>query len=103
MDPLARVLARTRRQKAPRGLRHDCRIWQGSTTSDGYGHVRTGSASWDYTHRITWRATHHGRPIPRDRIIDHMCRRRACCEPRHLRLVTYSENNRAGWETRRSA
>ena len=88
------LLARTRR--TPNG----CRIWLGARTTDGYGHVRTGPSSWDYTHRLVWQAR-HGR-IPADRIIDHRCRRRACLELRHLRLVTYSENNLAGWITKRA-
>lgn len=98
---LAFVLSRTKRARPPRGVRGPCRIWQGSRTRDGYGNVRTGPSSWDYAHRIVLAAT--GRPVPRGKVADHLCRRRACCAPAHLRVATYSQNNLEGWRTRRAA
>jgi hypothetical protein len=41
-------------------------------------------------------------PVPADRALDHLCRRRNCCRPEHLEPVTHSENEkRKAWRYRR--
>jgi len=67
----------------------ECWLWQGTTDRNGYGYVGV-----------------HGRTIPVHRVvyeffvgtvpdgleIDHLCRRRNCINPFHLRPVTHEEN-----------
>lgn len=71
----------------------DCWVWFGSrepkrgygrygpTPIGGQGRMRT----W-YVHRLVW--TLMIGPIPDGMQVDHRCRRKACCRPDHLRLVT---------------
>lgn len=46
------------------------------------------------THRISWELLNGA--IPEGKVIDHICRNRACVAPDHLRLVTQQENVMAG-------
>ncbi len=62
-----------------------CLISQGRLDHDGYayhGHTRA--------HIVAWCAVHG--PVPKDHVLDHLCRRRACREPAHLEPVTQAEN-----------
>ncbi len=66
--------------------RDGCWPWLKSTGSHGYGQT------WDgitvrLAHRVAW-VLAHGDQIPADMTIDHLCRNRTCCNPRHLRVVT---------------
>jgi len=47
-------------------------------------------------HRLVY-ALEHG-AIPNKGVIDHMCNHKGCCNPRHLELVTHSENIRRAFE-----
>jgi hypothetical protein len=78
-----------------------CWDWMGAKTISGYGKVTI----WDsqgrhdtLAHRWTWEL--HNGPIQGAGAIDHLCRNRACCNPPHLELVTYGENNRRAWAAR---
>jgi hypothetical protein len=49
-----------------------------------------------YAHRVAWILA-HGETIPDDRMVDRrtaICTDRACCNPRHMELVTVAENAR---------
>lgn len=47
-----------------------------------------------YVHRLSYEA--HVGAIPNGLILDHLCRVRCCCAPRHLEPVTVKENTMRG-------
>jgi hypothetical protein len=46
-----------------------------------------------YVHRVAYEAVYG--PIRPGFVLDHLCRRRSCCNPTYLEPVTTAENNRA--------
>lgn len=67
-----------------------CWPWRKSLGSHGYGQT------WDGTtvrlaHRVAW-TLYHMEQIPDGMTIDHICRNRRCCRPKHMRLLTNVEN-----------
>ncbi|CAL9481199.1 HNH endonuclease signature motif containing protein [Streptomyces sp. enrichment culture] len=72
-----------------RGAPGPCHLWTGATNERGYGSFwadgRTVKA-----HR--WSYEQHVGPIPPGLDVDHICRRRACVNPAHLRAVTHRDN-----------
>lgn len=76
-----------------------CREWAGAIRKDGYGSVRTTSVSGivngnhtSLSHRVAWVLIHG--IIPNDLCVLHKCDNRPCCEPSHLFLGTYDDNNK---------
>ena len=65
-----------------------------------YGQVSLRGRTW-MAHRIAWELLVG--PIPDGLVVDHLCRRPACCNPAHLDLVTPSVNVRRGNRPRASA
>jgi hypothetical protein len=67
-----------------------CWIWRLYKNDDGYG--RTSFLDKPvYTHVLAWEATNLQKK-PKDQVIRHRCRYRACCNPSHLEVGTRSEN-----------
>ena len=68
-----------------------CHIHTGRLDRDGYGYHGSSRA-----HIVAWTRLHGA--VPAGLVLDHLCRRRACCAPHHLEAVTQSENEmRKGW------
>lgn len=66
-----------------------CWIWTGKLNQAGYGSIRD-QGKWIRVHRLTY-ILFRG-DIPAALHLDHLCRVRACCNPRHLEPVTCKEN-----------
>jgi hypothetical protein len=86
--PAERFAAKVRRAE------DGCWIWQGTTTSKGYGQFWHDGRLVG-AHRFAWEQA-HGRPIPEGLVIDHLCRTRNCVNPEHLEPVTTRENTLRG-------
>lgn len=69
-----------------------CWVWIGAQIN-GYGNVRLGGRAHQ-VHRFTFAAVNG--PIPEGMVSDHVCGHRACCNPRHLRVMEHAENVRRG-------
>lgn len=68
-----------------------CWIWVGARSGAGYGYWGVDCKPWR-VHRYTYQ--HFVGSLIDGLVIDHICVRRICCNPEHLRQVTQSENLR---------
>lgn len=69
-----------------------CWAWTGPIDRDGYGISYAGGRGPRSAHAEAWREI-VGTPTD-GKVLDHWCRRRACCRPEHLEPVTPAENDR---------
>lgn len=67
-----------------------CWIWTGSRNWGGYGQIRINQIT-KMAHRVIYERM-AGREIPAGLDLDHLCRVRACVNPRHLEPVTRQIN-----------
>lgn len=74
-------------------LETGCWIWTGRKNRNGYGRVCV-----DGREPVAHRAIYERLvgPIPLAHVLDHLCRRRECVNPRHLEPTTISVNTRRG-------
>lgn len=69
----------------------DCLIWPFAISKDtGYG-LMVANGAGSNAHRVMCEMAHGKSPYP-DYDAAHSCRNRACCNPRHLRWASRSEN-----------
>lgn len=66
-----------------------CWMWMRALTTCGYGRVRRGGVM-HRAHRYSWSLVNG--PIPDGMTVDHLCFKRTCVNPDHLRLLTHLEN-----------
>jgi len=74
----------------------NCWVWTGPISVRGYGIQKVGGREGKqyYAHRLSYE--HHVGPIPEGLELDHLCRNRACINPKHLEPVTRSVNTKRG-------
>lgn len=93
-------------ERIERGLPVDrtpdgCWEWQRSRLANGYGVISLPDGTTGIAHRVIYE--HLVGPVDPDLDLDHLCRAKACCNPRHLEPVTRGENNLRMWRARRQA
>ena len=83
---------------------NECWVWTGYLKPDGYGHAYAGKVNDKKKQISTHRAMYelYVGQIPLNLTIDHLCRNRACGNPKHLRILTLSENSRDNGQARRT-
>ena len=83
------------RQAAQQALEGECNLWAGGLLQ-GYGIIYNfqGSGKRKKAHVAAWEALNG--PVPTGFVLDHLCRRRSCTNPKHLELVTSAENTLRG-------
>ena len=75
--------------KVDRSTSDGCWLWIGATNGNGYGKIRV-DGHGRYAHRVAWEMVNS--PIPEGSLVDHRCHNKRCVNPKHLRVVTVSEN-----------
>jgi hypothetical protein len=67
-----------------------CWVWTASKTSAGYGQFHSDTGRNVLPHRWAYLEAH--KTVPDGKVLDHLCRNRACVNPAHLEPVTQSQN-----------
>jgi len=71
-----------------------CWVFTGGKTTHGYGTIYTGERQHTATHRLVYEALNGH--VADDLVIDHLCRNKPCCNPKHLEAVPQQVNIRRG-------
>lgn len=69
----------------------ECWLWMAQYNDKGYGRFKLAGLQV-YAHRVAV-VLARGR-IPKGMMVHHTCHSRKCVNPKHLRVVTYTYNNR---------
>lgn len=99
-DDFVRFAGCVREEPAPPGVAGVCWIWRRALDRYGYGKFTVGRRVRK-AHRWAWAALRG--PLKSSQVLDHICRRRACCNPEHLEPITSRQNTLRGLAARRAA
>lgn len=69
---------------------NDCWIWEASKNNKGYGTFAEKGRKTVMAHRLSYELFRG--PIVNGLTVDHLCKNRACVNPKHLELVSHLEN-----------
>ncbi len=67
----------------------ECWNWKRAISDNGYGVVYFNKKN-TYAHRVAY--ADQISPILKGKVVDHLCRNRACCNPSHLEAVSQQTN-----------
>lgn len=81
-------------EKVEVGPEDFCWDWLACTEGKGYGYFFTGRR-YSVAHRVAYEVS-TGKQIPVGLTLDHLCRNRRCCNPKHLEPVTVRTNTLRG-------
>lgn len=77
------------KQQHTADLMSPCEPWTGYLDEDGYGRVQA-DGKWKMAHRVAYEQEVGA--IPQSKVVDHLCRNRACVNVDHMEIVTVMEN-----------
>lgn len=84
------------RPGAPQHPESECLIWRGSYRGTGYGQVMHAGRN-RAVHSVAYElANPDAPPLGRDLVLAHLCERRECANPSHVRPVTQQVNSAEG-------
>jgi hypothetical protein len=84
---------------ADTGYETPCWIWNRIIDDSGYGRCLFRGRPTAKAHRVVYEL--HRGPIPKGRVLDHLCAMPACVNPDHLESVTQAENIARGYRRER--